>query len=158
MNPLQTAILRHTTTDGRQHFDWLLAQTEIVLADARETLCWRCPRPLTEMNVNEEMVVQAIQKHRGLYLSLDGACELSGERGRVEPVARGWAQELQEWQARDHAATARTAAPCAMTAPNERARCRYFILRFEGAPPLCVTLAGDRLTRVAHFTNMIAKD
>ena len=110
MNPLQTAILRHTTTDGRQHFDWLLAQTEIVLADARETLCWRCPRPLTEMNVDEEMVVQAIQNHRCMYLTLDGA------------------------------------------------RCRYFILRLEGASPLCVTLAGDRLTRVAHFTNMNAKD
>ena len=158
MNPLQTAILRHTTTDGRQHFDWLLAQTEIVLADARETLCWRCPRLLTAMNVNERMVVQATDNHRGLYLSLDGARELSGERGRVEPVARGWAQELQEWQATDHAATARTAAPCAMTTPNERARCRYFILRFEGAAPLCVTLAGDRLTRVAHFTNMNAQD
>ena len=95
MNPLQTAILRHTTTDGRHHFDWLLAGAAIVQPDARETLCWRCPSLLTAMNVRDHMVVEAISKHRGFYLTLQSARELDGGRGRVEPIARGhWAQEM----------------------------------------------------------------
>ena len=148
MNPLQTAILRHTTADGQHHFDWLLAQTEIVLADAREILCWRCPRLLTAMIVNERMIVQAIGKHRGVYVMMDVAHELDGDRGTVETVARGWAQELHDLPALEHSATAQPATSRDMTILHETPRCRHFILRFANTAPLCVTLQSDQLTRL----------
>ena len=151
MNPLQTAILRHTTTDGRHHFDWLLAEEAIVQPDARETLCWRCPSLLTAMNVHDHMVIEAIAKHRGLYLTLQSARELDGGRGRVEPIARGWAHELFKNR---HAQKNRDAQHMPATSADETVKCRTFILRFEGTPPLCVTLQGDLLTRVDDLENM----
>ena len=151
MNPLQTAILRHTTTDGRHHFDWLLAGAAIVQPDARETLCWRCPRLLTAMNVRDHMVVEAISKHRGFYLTLQSARELDGGRGRVEPIARGWAHELHE-KCNPH--ENRVAQHMPATSADETVKCRTFILRFEGTPPLRVILQGDLLTRVDDLENM----
>ena len=155
MNPLQTAILRHMTTDGLHHFDWLLAGSVTVRPEARETLCWRCPRLLTKLNMNERMVIEALPKHRGLYLTLNGARELDGGRGTVEPIARGWAQELQE---QNHASTKTVAQHTPLTASYETAMRRHFILRFEHADPMCVTLQDNQLTRVEHFTNLNARD
>lgn len=151
MNPLQTAILRHTTTDGRHHFDWLLAGSVIVQPDARETLCWRCPSLLTAMNVHDHMVVEAIAKHRGLYLTLQSARELDGGRGRVEPIARGWAHELHE---NDHAHENRSGQHITATSADDTMKYRTFILHFEGTPPMCVTLQGDLLTRVDDLENV----
>lgn len=151
MKPLQTAILRHTTTDGRHHFDWLLAGAAIVQADARETLCWRCPSLLTAMNVHDHMVVEAIAKHRGFYLTLQSARELDGGRGRVEPIARGWAHELHE---NEHAHENRVTQDMPATSADDTMKCRTFILRFEGTPPMCVTVQGDLLTRVDDLENV----
>lgn len=151
MKPLQTAILRHTTIDGCHHFDWLLAESAIVQPDARETLCWRCPSLLTAMNVHDHMVVEAISKHRGLYLTLQSARELDGGRGIVEPIARGWAHELHE---NCHAHETRAAQHMTATSLNDTMKCRTFILRFEGTPPLRVTLKGDLLTRVDDLENV----
>ena len=151
MNPLQTAILRHTTTDGRHHFDWLLAGAAIVQPDARETLCWRCPSLLTAMNVHDHMVIEAIAKHRGLYLTVQSARELDGGRGIVEPIARGWAHELHE---KCDPQENRAAQHMTAISADDTMKCRTFILRFEGTPPLCVTLQGDLLTRVDDLENM----
>ncbi len=151
MNPLQTAILRHTTTDGRHHFDWLLAGEAIVQPDARETLCWRCPSLLTAMNVHDHMVVEAIAKHRGLYLTLQSARELDGGRGIVEPIARGWAHELHE---KCNPQENRAAQHMTATSADDTMKCRTFILRFEGTPQLCVTLKGNLLTRVEDLENV----
>ncbi|MEI6023748.1 MAG: hypothetical protein WCP80_04055 [Phycisphaerales bacterium] len=151
MKPLQTAILRHTTTDGRHHFDWLLAGSVIVQPDARETLCWRCPSLLTAMDVHDHMIIEAISKHRGFYLTLQSARELDGGRGRVEPIARGWAHELHE---NDHAHENRSGQHRTATSADDTMKCRTFILHFEGTPPLCVTLQGDLLTRVDDLENV----
>ncbi len=160
MSPLQTAILRHTTTDGRHHFDWLLANCAVVKPDERNTLCWRCPRLLTTMAVHDHMVVEALSKHRGLYLRLNSPRELDGNRGMVEPIAQGWAHELpvQEQErvpvhmqehAQDFTAAARLPEKHApWTKPHVALGWRKFILRFQDTPTLCVILQGDQLTRV----------
>ena len=127
MEPLRTAILRHTTADGRHHFDWLLAGGKLVDAEAGEAHCWRCPALLTQLKLDEHMSVEALPMHRGLYLSLDAPRQLDQDRGWVEPVARGWAGEETQ------------------SAPST---CRKFVLRFENTEPLFVKLEGDRLTRV----------
>ena len=157
MNPLQTAILRHTTTDGLHHFDWRLAGSQIVLPEARETLCWRCPRLLTAMAVREHMIVQALCNHRGLYLTLNSAHELDGGRGTVEPVARGWAQELQtemNTAETNLAAPHTTTGKMELTTPTQIIKERMFVLRFEHTPTLFVSLQGDRLTRVEHVADL----
>ena len=119
--------------------------------DARETLCWRCPILLTAMNVHDHMVIEAIAKHRGLYLTLQSARELDGGRGIVEPIARGWAHELHE-KCDPH--ENRVAQHMPATSADDTMKCRTFILRFEGMAPLCVTLQGDLLTRVDDLANM----
>ena len=157
MNPLQTAILRHTTTDGLHHFDWLLAGSQIVLPEARETLCWRCPRLLTAMAVREHMIVQALCNHRGLYLTLNSAHELDGGRGTVEPVARGWAQELQtemNTAETNLAAPHTTTGKMELTTPTQIIKERMFVLRFEHTPTLFVSLQGNRLTRVDNVADL----
>ncbi|RLT00680.1 MAG: hypothetical protein DWI18_01275 [Planctomycetota bacterium] len=79
---------------------------------------------------------------------MDVAHELDGGRGTVEPVARGWAQELHDLPAPEHSATAQPATSRNMTILHDTPRCRHFILRFANTAPLCVTLQGDQLTRL----------
>ena len=93
--------------------------------DARETLCWRCPSLLTAMNVHDHMVVEAIAKHRGLYLTLQSAREMEGGRGIVEPIARGWAHELHE---KCNPQENRAAQHMTATSADDTMKCRTFIL------------------------------
>ncbi len=128
-----------------------------MLPEARETLCWRCPRLLTEMAVREHMIVQALCNHRGLYLTLNSAHELDGDRGTVEPVVRGWAQELQtEMNTAEinMAAPHTTTGKMELTTPTQIMKERMFVLRFEHTPTLFVSLQGDRLTRVEHVADV----
>ena len=109
------------------------------------------------MAVRENMIVQALCKHRGLYLTLKGAHELDGGRGTVEPVARGWAQELQtemNTAETNLAAPHTTTGKMELTTSTQIIKERMFVLRFEHTPTLFVSLQGDRLTRVEHVADL----
>ncbi|MCB9849045.1 MAG: hypothetical protein H6814_11610 [Phycisphaeraceae bacterium] len=85
------ALLRHTTPDGRSHYDWLLA-TDLKPhnPDDRVLTCFRIAEgddPRTPERVFE---AERLTTHRWLYLTYEG--ELSEGRGRVERLASGgWA-------------------------------------------------------------------
>ena len=109
------------------------------------------------MAVREHMIVQALCNHRGLYLTLNSAHELDGDRGTVEPVVRGWAQELQtEMNTAEinMAAPHTTTGKMELTTPTQIMKERMFVLRFEHTPTLFVSLQGDRLTRVEHVADV----
>jgi hypothetical protein len=84
------AILRHETPDGAAHFDLLLAETPRVPDDARVVPTWRCDRDPLALGKDQRARIEPIAPHRGFYLRLDRAHELSDARGRVHPVRRGW--------------------------------------------------------------------
>jgi hypothetical protein len=125
-----TAILRHATADGRSHHDWLLAAPNTANPTTALAECWRCPASIVTMPIDARMTLEALSPHRGAYLALDAPIDLSGGRGRVEPVARGLVEEVA------------TGGPAAT---------RRFTLRFHGHPAILVQLEGLLLTRVRAF-------
>jgi hypothetical protein len=109
------------------------------------------------MAVREHMIVQALCKHRGLYLTLKGAHELDGGRGTVEPVAHGWAQEFQteiNTAETNLAAPHTTSGKIELTTPTQIMKKRMFVLRFEHTPTLFLSLQGDLLTRIEHVADV----
>jgi hypothetical protein len=90
------AILRHETPDGAAHFDLLLAETPQVDDEARAVPTWRCDRDPFTLRPGERARIERIDLHRGLYLRLDHVCTLSGARGSVRPVRRGWHQAIDD--------------------------------------------------------------
>ncbi|MFM7809319.1 MAG: hypothetical protein ACKPEA_15525 [Planctomycetota bacterium] len=87
--PLPMALLRHELPDGTFHFDLLLAASADVCDEDRSVPTWRCETDPLELGVGDACGATPLPPHRGAYLRLQTAVELSGGRGRVEPVRQG---------------------------------------------------------------------
>jgi len=93
-NANRMVLLRHDLPDGSSHFDWLIQRSRggPDAPGATPDLDARC---LLSIRVSGEFpfrpgqtaAAEQIADHRGLYLDYEGP--VSGDRGRVERVARG---------------------------------------------------------------------
>jgi len=93
---LRTVVLRHELPDGSHHFDWLVEPSPPGPSpdpDERSLLAWRLAAPLHEAGT-AVLHATRLPPHRRLYLEYEGT--LSGGRGRVERLAEGWAERLED--------------------------------------------------------------
>ncbi len=89
-HPWPTArVLRHECADGSFHFDFLLACQPPVQADQRCAIGCRVLERPDHMDAGTQQAAEPLPTHRALYLALRGGAELTGNRGRVTPVAAG---------------------------------------------------------------------
>jgi hypothetical protein len=85
-----TVVLLHRTPDGGAHFDWLLQrQGGGPLITFRLASRPDVPPPWT-------LSAERLADHREIYLTFQGT--LSGERGDVVQIARGWCDVQVESQ------------------------------------------------------------
>jgi hypothetical protein len=88
--PWPTArVLRHECADGSWHFDFLLASQLPVQADQLCAIGVRVLERPDQMEPGTRQAAEPLPTHRALYLALRGSAELTGNRGRVTPVAAG---------------------------------------------------------------------
>jgi hypothetical protein len=82
-------LLRHDEPDGGWHFDWLMARWDPQRegGDSGPLICFRVQVRPDEDGV-EVFEGHRLADHRSAYLSHEG--EISGGRGSVRRVARGW--------------------------------------------------------------------
>lgn len=85
-------LIRHEC-GAQSHWDWMLCPSGAPSdPQARALVSWRAWSPIHESVPESGIDIEEAPAHRVAYLALAGAHELSGGRGRVEPVARGlWA-------------------------------------------------------------------
>lgn len=88
---VRVAIVRHERAPGGDHLDLFIGPAEATDPDARVARCWRLPLAAwtAEGLTHGRFAATEIALHRADYLSLDSARELSDNRGRVVPLARG---------------------------------------------------------------------
>lgn len=77
------ALVRHDEPHGSFHYDWFLA-------GATSARTFRCAHRLDQLAGAAETPLVAIDDHRLFYVHLSERFELSGGRGIVTPIARGW--------------------------------------------------------------------
>lgn len=79
---MRTVILKHTLPDGSWHHDWLVQHTDLALVPT-----WRTGHARPDDPALDAFNADRIGEHRVHYLDYEGT--VSGNRGRVERVARG---------------------------------------------------------------------
>jgi hypothetical protein len=80
-----TVLLRHDLPDASHHYDWLV---DIVGTEDAPLTTFRLPQPLHQLPAGCALAARRIADHRRVYLSYEGA--IAGDRGSVQPIARGW--------------------------------------------------------------------
>ncbi len=89
-------LIRHECGEG-SHWDWMLAPAGCARdPDARALESWRVGVPLHRMPPSDAVEIEEGPAHRVAYLSLAAPQALSGDRGHVMPVARGWWRPARE--------------------------------------------------------------
>lgn len=84
------ALLLHETSDGGSHFDVLIATTDAPIADDDRTVrAFRVGERPDRLAAGTSIALEELPAHRGLYLRLERAVDLSDGRGRVTPLRRG---------------------------------------------------------------------
>ncbi|MBU3728588.1 MAG: hypothetical protein FGM37_04995 [Phycisphaerales bacterium] len=83
-------LIRHECGPA-SHWDWMLAPAECPRDPNAYALdSWRVAVPLHRMPPGDAVEIEQGPAHRVEYLSLESPRALSGDRGHVVPVARGW--------------------------------------------------------------------
>ncbi len=77
------SLVRHDEPHGPFHYDWFLG-------GATSARTFRCTERLDQLSDASETPLVAIDDHRLFYVHLSERYELSGGRGIVTPIARGW--------------------------------------------------------------------
>lgn len=92
--PARVAVALHLGARGGDHLDLFVGPVGEADPDARVARCWRLPIEAwrAEGLANGRFAAMEIELHRAAYLSIAEPRELSGGRGRVEPLARGAAE------------------------------------------------------------------
>jgi len=95
MHALSTVILEHTTADGAHH-DWLIEDPRLPNPQAPDARLWtaRVLAPPSQWTQLARFDLEVIAPHRRAYLTYEGP--VSGDRGRVRRVAKGWC-EVHQW-------------------------------------------------------------
>ena len=88
MRELPTVVLHHVTSRG-SHFDWMLADPAFAGRAAAGSLwTFRVEHHPAVWGDVGDLCLTPLPAHRGDYLDYEG--RVSGDRGRVMRVARGW--------------------------------------------------------------------
>ena len=92
--PARVAVALHLGARGGDHLDLFVGPVGEGDSDVRVARCWRLPLEAwrAEGLANGRFAATEIELHRAAYLSIAEPRELSGGRGRVEPLARGAAE------------------------------------------------------------------
>lgn len=92
--PARVAVALHLGARGGDHLDLFVGPVGEGDSDVRVARCWRLPIEAwrAEGLANGRFAATEIELHRAAYLSIVEPRELSGGRGRVEPLARGAAE------------------------------------------------------------------
>lgn len=92
--PARIAVALHVGARDGDHVDLFVGPVGEADPDARIARCWRLPIEAwrAEGLANGRFAATEIELHRAAYLSIAEPRELSGGRGRVEPLARGVAE------------------------------------------------------------------
>lgn len=90
MLQLPTVQLHHVTRSA-SHVDWLI---EPPLTDRQggRLWTWRCDRACYDWQAGRAMLLERIADHRRVYLDYQGP--ISGGRGEVRQVDRGWVRPV----------------------------------------------------------------
>ncbi|MBL8764367.1 MAG: hypothetical protein JNM07_08875 [Phycisphaerae bacterium] len=90
---LRTVLLRHETTDGGVHYDWLLERQP----GEERTTTFRIAFDLSTSNRPQPFHAEQLTDHRRLYLDFEGP--IPGGRGLVSRAANGdceWLDALHD--------------------------------------------------------------
>jgi len=92
--PARVAVALHLGARGGDHLDLFVGPVGEGDSHVRVARCWRLPLEAwrAEGLANGRFAATEIELHRAAYLSIAEPRELSGGRGRVEPLARGAAE------------------------------------------------------------------
>ena len=92
--PARVAVSLHLGARGGDHLDLFVGPVGEGDSDVPVARCWRLPLEAwrAEGLANGRFAATEIELHRAAYLSIAEPRELSGGRGRVEPLARGAAE------------------------------------------------------------------